>query len=70
MYADLWLKRVLVPAWVAQIILNGVYVGFAGYALSLIHRVTYKEFNSTVYDRGFNNSDITQDEFDALIKYS
>lgn len=70
MYADLWLKRVLVPAWVAQIILNGVYVGFAAYALSLLQRVTYKEFNRTAYDGGFNNSDVTQDEFNNIVKYS
>jgi hypothetical protein len=70
MYADLWLKRVLIPAWVAQIVLNAVYVAFASYALSLLQRVTYKEFNSTTYDHGFNNSDITQAEFDTIVKYS
>jgi hypothetical protein len=70
MYADLWLKRVLVPAWVAQLLLNCFYVVITGFTLRWMSRVNYKDINRPLNDPDNIDTDISQEDFDRLMKYT
>jgi hypothetical protein len=70
MYADLWLKRVLVPAWVAQLLLNCFYVVITAFTLRWMSRVNYKDINRPLNDPDNIDTDISQEDFDRLMKYT
>jgi hypothetical protein len=70
MYADLWLKRVLVPAWVAQIVLNALCVVFSSVVLHFLRDIKPEDINRAINDHDITDPDLSQAELENIIRWS
>jgi hypothetical protein len=70
MFADLWLKRVLVPLWVAQLLLNALYIVFGSIVLNAVRTLSAKELEDAYRDHDIKYSGTSEESLKAFQKWS